>query len=170
MTILLTRDDLTTWLENMGVVAELEKWIPKNFQESTILDILSDFAGVDLSILQLKELIADLLLAEKLEWAAISGDSLPAGITRPAAPTGMGINAENVWANAPGATYIFRFYVNGILKTTLQSYYITSLASIGATSGDEVAIAVVAHEDVLEGEEVITPAGTVGWWAKGTVP
>lgn len=170
MTILLTRDDFIPWLESKGIVAELAKWIPKNFQENTILDILSDFTGVDLSILQLKELLADLLLAGKLEWADISGDSLPTGTTRPTAPTGMGINAENVWANAPGAAYIFRFYVNGILKTTLQSYYITSLASIGAVSGDEVAIAIVAHEDVLEGETIITPAGTVGWWSKGTVP
>lgn len=170
LTILLTRDDFIPWLENRGIVAELTELIPKNYQESTVLDTLSNFAGVNLSVLQLKELIADLLLAEKLEWAAISGDSLPAGITRPVAPTGLGINAENVWANAPGATYIFRFYVNGIHKLTLQDYYITSLASIGATSGDEVAIAVVAHENVLEGETVITPAGTVGWWAKGTVP
>lgn len=169
MSILFTRDDLVPWLENKGMAAELEKWIPKNFEDSTILDILSDFAGVQLSITQLKEILADLLLAGKLEWADISGDSLPTGTTRPVAPTGMGINAENVWANAPGATYIFRFYVNGILKTTLQSYYITSLASIGAVSGDEVAIAVVAHEDVLEGEEIITPAGTVGWWARATV-
>jgi hypothetical protein len=169
MTIILSRDDLIPYLESLDIATELAKWIPKNFQESTILDILSDFAGIQLSSLQLKELLADLLLAGKLEWAAISGDSLPDGTTRPAAPTGIGINAENVWANAPSETYIFRFYVNGIHKLTLNNYYITSLASIGAVSGDVVAIAQVAPADVLEGETVITPAGTVGWWAIKTV-
>jgi hypothetical protein len=59
--------------------------------------------------------------------------------------------------------------VNGIHKLTLNNYYITSLASIEAVSGDEVAIAAVAPVDVLEGETVITPAGTVGWWAVKTV-
>jgi hypothetical protein len=60
--------------------------------------------------------------------------------------------------------------VNGIHKLTLNNYYITSLASIGAVSGDVVAIAQVATADVLDGETVVTPAGTVGWWATATVP
>ena len=38
-----------------------------------------------------------------------------------------------------------------------------------AIAENKVAIAIVAHKDILEGETVITPAGTVGWWARATV-
>ena len=167
--IILSRDDLTSYLENIGIVDKIKAIIPCNYNFDTVLDILSNFAGIQISEIQLKQVLADLIKAEKIEWLSISGDSLPSGIVLPVKPTGLGIGNGNVWANAPEATYIFRFYVNGIHKLTLQDYYITSLASVGATSGDEVAIAVVAAADVLEGETIITPAGTVGWWAKGMV-
>jgi hypothetical protein len=78
-------------------------------------------------------------------------------VLRPAAPTGIGVGNGNVWANFVGTTYTARFYVNGTHKLTMQDYYITDLASIGAVSGDTVQLCQVT-------------AGVPGWFSRIKVP
>lgn len=82
-----TRDDLIPYLESQGVAVQFRKWLPRNPPEEILCWIISDWAEIqELTSGQLKQLISDLTLTKKLEWAAMSGDRLPAPITRPAKP------------------------------------------------------------------------------------
>lgn len=159
-TIRLMNDDLVPLLRDAGISEILETWITKNAPEDVLTWILSNWSGYDLSSLQIRQLIADLKEAGALPRATISGDSLPDPIERLSVPTGVGIAAGgNVWCTPPEGSYTIRFYVNGVLKTTLNDYYITSLESIGAVPGDVVQLCFVSPE-----------AGIVGWWAQKVVP
>jgi hypothetical protein len=160
--IRITNDDITPRLRDAGVATELTKWLQDPIPEDVLLWIINHWGRVDLNLTQLKQLIAELKLVGDLPQAAMAGDSLPEVEARPAAPTGIGIGSGNVWATPPGETYVFRFYVNGTLKTTLQSYYITSLESIGAVPGDVVQICIMGLDS---NEKPIC-----GWWARKSVP
>lgn len=155
-----TYDDLIPLLQCSGIAATLNTWLARNAPEEILTWIISDTSGYDLTSGQLRQLIADLRDKGDLSQADISGDSLPDPITRLAAPTGVGVVAGgNIWCSAPEGSYILRFYVNNVLKTTLADYYITSLESIGAVTGDTVQLCFVSTVD-----------GTVGWWAPKAVP
>lgn len=160
--IRITTDDIIPRLRDMGVATQLNNWIPKNCPEEVLRWIISEWANIDINLLQLKQLIAELRLVNDIPQASSSGDALPVVEARPSAPTGIGCGSGNVWANPPGETYTFRFYTNGILKTTLTNYYITDLASIGAVSGDTVQICTTGTD--LNGDTLC------GWWAKIVVP
>lgn len=110
-----------------------------------------------------EQLIADLVAAGMITAAEITeGSSVPA-ITRAAAPSGVGITTENVWVTPPGESYVLWFFVNGVYVKTLTDYYITSLASLGAVSGDVIQISSVVTNGV-------TGAIEVGWMTSAAVP
>ncbi len=167
-----TRDDLIPYLESQGVAAQLRKWLPRNPPPAVLQWIISDWAGIqELTIDQIKQLISDLTLTKKLEWAAMAGDQLPTPITRPAKPTGISIAAGSLSVNAPEAPYELRFYVDGVLKTSRQINSAT-LTELGAAVGNVIQVCHVAVADVVDTETpqaIVTPKGTIGWWAKITV-
>ena len=167
-----TRDDLIPWLESQGVAAQLRKWLPRNPSPDILQWIISDWASIqELTINQIKQLISDLTLTKKLEWAAMSGDLLPSPITRPAKPAGIAIAAGSVSVMAPDAPYELRFYVDGVLKKSGQINSAT-IAELGAAVGNVIQVCHVAVADVTDPETpqaIITPRGTIGWWAKITV-
>jgi hypothetical protein len=164
-----TRDDLIPFLESQGVAAQLRKWLPRNPPEEMLCWILSDWVGIQqLTSGQIKQLIADLTRTKKLEWAAMSGDSLPAPIARPDKPTGIVIATGSVSVNAPTAPYQMRFYVDGVLKKSGEINSAT-LVELGAIAGNVIQICRVSTEDVYNGEILIASAGTVGWMSKTTV-
>lgn len=160
---ILVRDDFVPYLDHLGVAARLDMLASENVPMVDLICHLKVWAwelGVRLDGLdgyQVEHLVADLALANKLEIASlVEGGAWP-GVARASAPSGIGIGSGNVWANPPGETYVLRFYTNGELKTKLTDYYITSLESIGASSGDTVQICQVVD-------------GVVGWWTSKTVP
>lgn len=168
-----TRDDLIPFLESQGVAAQLRKWLPRNPPPTILQWLISDWAGIqELTMGQLKQLVSDLTLTKKLEWAAMSGDSLPFPITRPAKPTGIAIAAGSVSITAPAVPYEARFYLDGVLKKSGQINSAT-LSELGAVAGNVIQACTVALADVNDPEQggaLITPKGTIGWWAKGTIP
>ena len=167
-----TRDDLIPFLESQGVAAQLRKWLPRNPPPAVLQWIISDWAGIqELTIDQIKQLIADLTLTKKLEWAAMSGDQLPTPITRPAKPAGIVISGGNVSVTAPDTPYELRFYVDGVLKKSGQTNSV-ALSELLAVAGNVIQVCSVALVDVTDPETpqaIITPKGTIGWWAKITV-
>lgn len=117
----------------------------------------------NLTSAMVQQLISDLVEADRLTEAVITEGSSVPPITRADAPSGVGITSENVWVTPPGETYILWFFVNGVYKLPRTNYYITSLASLGAESGDVIQIA-----SVIIDEE--TGAVTVGWMTSAAVP
>lgn len=154
-------NDLIPRLRNNGIVEKLELWSPFNWALSKILsDLLSSqseplgLPDAMISEDQLLQCIADLKGAGLIPNVEVWGEELPAAIIRPAAPTGLGVSAENVWFSPPEPCVgTWRFYVNGVLAATLTDYYITSRASLGCVAGDIVQICQVEN-------------GICGWWAK----
>lgn len=167
-----TRDDLIPYLESQGVAAQLRKWLPRNPPPAVLQWIISDWAGIqELTIDQIKQLISDLTLTKKLEWAAMSGDQLPTPITRPAKPTGISIAAGSVSVTAPETPYELRFYVDGALKKSGQINSAT-ITELGAVVSNVIQVCSVALADVTDPvtpQAIITPKGTIGWWTKITV-
>ena len=150
-----SRDDLVPMLKDDGVAATLAPWLRSNASEEFLRELIQIEHSVVLLTGQLRQLIADLAAGGFLPGADVTG--LPAAITVTPAPTGIGCANGNVWVNGPGETYVLRFYCNGVYKLTLTNYYITDLASIGATSGDVVQVCQVVD-------------GVPGWWSRITVP
>ena len=167
-----TRDDLIPFLESQGVAAQLRKWLPRNPPPAVLQWIISDWAGIqELTVDQIKQLISDLTLTKKLEWAAMSGDQLPAPITRPAKPTGIAVSAGAVSVAAPETPYELRFYVDGALKKSGQINSVT-LSELAAVAGNTIQVCSVALADIYDPatpQAIITPKGTIGWWTKITV-
>ena len=157
--IIIVRDDLITYLESEGISTLIESLADLN---TPIADFLCEvkvwgrnkgisLAGMD--AYQVERLIADLDGAGKLANATLIEGSNVVAVSRAAAPSGIGIGSGNVWVTPPEGSYVLRFYVNGVLKTTLTDYYITDLATIGAVSGDTVQVCRVVD-------------GIPGWWAR----
>lgn len=171
-TIRFTRDDLIPFLESHGVAVQLRKWLPRNPPPAVLQWIISDWSGIqELTIDQIKQCISDLTLTKKLEWAAMSGDQLPAPITRPAKPAGIAIATGSVSVTAPNAPYELRFYVEDVLKKSGQINSAV-LSELPAVAGNVIQVCSVALADVTDPETpqaIITPKGTIGWWAKITV-
>jgi hypothetical protein len=159
-----SRDDIIPMLRDDGIATTIMSWLRRNASEEFLMELIQMEHSLILLRGQLRQLIADLKFVGTMEGVDI--ESLPQAIVRPVAPTGIGCANGSVWVTPPGATYILRFYVNGIHKLTMPDYYITSLESIGAVAGDVIQVAAVAPEDVMEGENVVTVKGTVGWWAR----
>lgn len=164
-----TRDDLIPFMESHGVAVQLRKWLPRNPPPEILQWIISDWIGIqELTIDQIKQTISDLTLTKKLEWGAMSGDMLPTAIVRPAKPTGLTISAGSVSVTAPTTPYELRFYVDGTLKTSGQINSVL-LTELGAVAGNVIQVCAVALSDVFDPQTpqaIITPKGTIGWWAK----
>lgn len=149
-------DDFIPRMFSAGILAELETFATQSRSPEQIQAKLAEL-GYSVTWEQFKQYVSDVLAKGELTTLVLDGDDWPEPTGRPNAVSGIGIGNGNVWASPPGDHYIFRFYVNGILKLTLTDYYITSLESIGAESGDTIQICQVA-------------AGVVGWWAEKNVP
>lgn len=163
MTVMMVRDDMNSLLEVYDVedgLKDLAEYLPTIDRLKYFLDEFCadrpDLKMAGFSTAMVEQLVADLVLAGKLVGSDIAEGSNVEGIERAAAPSGVGINAENVWVTPPGETYTLRFYVNGELKETYNDYYITSLESLGAESGDTIQICQVVVDEV-------TGVVTVGW-------
>jgi len=150
-----SRDDLIPMLKDAGVSDDVVPWLKYNASEGFLTELVQMKHGIILLTNQLRQLLSDLIYDGAIPGGEIVG--LPAPVLRLAAPTGIGCGNGNVWANFVGTTYTARFYVNGVHKITMQDYYITDLASIGAVSGDIVQICQVT-------------SGIPGWWARIKVP
>jgi hypothetical protein len=158
-----SRNDLIPMLEDDGVAATLAPLIAKNHSEEYLTETIVTDHGIALLTGQLRQLLADLADAGKLDGADTA--SLPGAIARPAAPTGIGCNGASVWVN-PIEGAIMRFCVNGVFKlSTTVIYvdgvaaggYISDLATLGAVSGDVVQVCQVVDE-------------VPGWWSRIPVP
>ena len=159
----LVRDDLVPLLESYGLSALITELAERNICVSDLIceiKVWSRKLGFTLSGLdefQVAHIISDLVGSGKIQSISLLESNVFDPVERLAAPSGIGCNSENVWATQPGDHYKFRFYVNGIKKLEMEDYYITSLSSIGATSGDTVQIGMVSED------------GVVGWWASKLV-
>lgn len=166
-----TRDDLIPYLESQGVAAFLRKWLPRNPNDSVMRWLISDWSSLqEITNLQLKQLISDLTLTKKLEWADMSGDSLPSPIVRPAKPSGMAIVSGVVSITAPIGAYDVRFYVDGGLQKSGQITSAT-LLELGAVAGNKIQACLIPTADIFDADGVtlLYRRGTVGWWSKVTV-
>lgn len=148
------RDDLIPALADDGIATTLEHWIQRNVSEECLIELTTADHGIILLPRQLRQLLADMLASGRLP--DIDNVNLPEAIARPSAPSGIGCAGGNVWVTPPGETYALRFYVNGTFKLAMSDYYITSLESIGAVSGDVVQVCQVVD-------------GVPGWWTRITV-
>jgi len=148
-------DDIVPMLRDSGVAATLAPWLRKNASEEFLIELIQIEHSIVLLTRQIRQLLADLKAVG--DMPSIDVAELPNPIARAAPPSGIGINVENVWVSIPEGSYTLRFYVNSELKLTMPDYYITSLASIGAVSGDVVQVCQVVD-------------GIPGWWARITIP
>jgi hypothetical protein len=147
-------------MRDIGLLRSLEKFAitPKSTS-----DIEAWFAsqGYAMPWANIVQFLADCISAGDTTSLVLDGENLPAPDNRPAAVSGLGCSGGNVWFGTPNGGALvgrsFRFYVNGYPKTTLNEYYITSLDSLEAVSGNVVQICEVAN-------------GVVGWWARINVP
>jgi hypothetical protein len=144
-------DDLIPMLVDDGIALTLAPWLKFNPTEAWLTEAIQMTHSVILLTGQMRQLIADLAAHGSIEGVDVAG--LPSAIERAAAPTGIGCAGGNVWVTPPGDAYTLRFYVNGEHKITLPDYYITSLESIGAVTGDVVQVCQVVD-------------GVPGWWAR----
>lgn len=158
--IRLCRDDIVPRAVDAGIIATLATFAAQNKSDDEVVGYLETLGDPqNLTWAQVKEVLADAVLAglSGADTIKLYGDSLPEGTARAAAPSGIGCAGGNVWVTPPGESYVLRFYVDGVLKTTLMNYYITSLSSIQAGPGDVVQICQVV-------------GGVVGWWTRIAVP
>lgn len=166
--IRIVRDDLTPYLVDKGMIDKISDLSTRNCPSEVMLWEIQDWAGLPgLTWEQLYQAITDVVAAQKMNQVTVEGTGDLTPVIRPTAPTGIGCGNGNVWVTPPNGNYIIRIYVNGILKQTLVDYYITDIASIGATLGDTVQICYVAYANILDDQDrVVTAKGTIGWWAK----
>ena len=101
----------------------------------------------------------------------MSGDQLPAPITRPAKPAGIAIAGGNVSVTAPETPYELRFYVDGVLKKSgqINSAVLSELPAVAGNIIQVCGVALADIDDPATPQAIITPKGTIGWWAKITV-
>jgi hypothetical protein len=158
--ITLHLDDYIPRMRDAGLLRALEKFAITPKSPS---DIESWFAsqGYAMPWQNIVQFISDCLSTGDTTSLVLEGETLPTPDNRPSVVSGLGCANGNVWFGTPNGAALagrhFRFYVNGYLKTTLVAYYITSLADIGAGSGNVVQICEVAD-------------GIVGWWTRIVVP
>lgn len=167
------RDDYIPMLESYGIANLIEQDLtPYNapmeaisFEIHKFIEI-NKLSLIDLTEAQIEQLYSDLANAGKLPKTLLFGGSNPTPKERPVAVGATGCSASDVWFSqyegaawdeATHHTGTFRFYKNGVLMATLTDYYITSLASLAAVSGDTIQISQVKD-------------GVAGWWTKVTVP
>ena len=158
--IRLCRDDIVPRAVDAGIISKLNEFAAQNKTDVEVEGYLGTLGDPqNLTWDQVKEVLADAILAGISGASTISiyGDSLPEGTARAAAPSSPGTNGTNVWVTPPEGSYTLRFYVEGVLKLEQDNYNLTSLAALGATSGDIIQICQVAND-------------VVGWWARITVP
>jgi hypothetical protein len=177
--IRISSDDLIPRLENAGIAAIISQYAKKSIPQDVLLWLVNDYIaekiGITLTWEQLLFAMADLVSAGYLVAPQMFGTSLPTPSGRVQAVGLTGVSNTSVWFSEyegiawgagdpladppvePHDTGTFRFYVNGVLKTTLTDYYIADLATIGATTGDKVQMCEVKD-------------GLVGWFAEVTVP
>lgn len=157
--IRIIRDDLVPLLaDNTEILDRTVALCQKNCPIDVLLWELEDLSGLrNLTWDEVKQFISDSMNAGLMVGIDLSGDTMPTAISRAAAPSGIGCAGGNVWVTPPGETYSLRFYRNGEYKLSMENYYITSLESLDAVSGDVVQICRVV-------------GGVVGWWARIAVP
>jgi hypothetical protein len=150
-------------MESAGILAAIEEYCMQSRTPEQIQAKLAEL-GYAVTWEQFKQFVTDMVAHGAITTIVLEGDEWPAPIVRPVAVGGIGIGNGNVWFGSYGGqawgtghnTGTFRFYVNGILKIVLTDYYITSLESIEAGSGDIIQICQVEN-------------GVVGWWASKEV-
>jgi hypothetical protein len=152
-------DDFYPRLQDAGVITSLEAFAAAN---RTVAEVEEEAQSWLLrpSWTQLKRLIADWKASGKTTKVVVEGETLPTGVVRLTAPTGLGQNETALWISTPSAdgTKRIRWYRNGELKVDLPFNDMSILKStVGVVAGDIVQICIVAAD------------GTVGWWLRGTV-
>lgn len=166
------RIDLVPRAVDAGILEAVADFASRNETSDDVVAYLATLADPEhVTWEQLLQIIADAQLAglPGAHEIVVDGDALPAGIPRPVAVGGPGMSKEtgNVWFGSyegqtwnPDAkigplhnTGTFRFYRNGVLKTTLTDYNVTDMTTLGAHAGD--IIQVCQEKD-----------GVVGWWAR----
>jgi hypothetical protein len=170
--IRIARDDLIPLMESYGMAAIISDLAKQNASAAKAISVLEfEMSGVGIFIEGLSEnrlehLVADLKLAGKLPTEEVALGSNVEGVTRTAAPSGIGCAGGNVWVTPPGEGAVLRFYVNGEYKLTttvifengvVAGGYISDLTTLGAVSGDIVQVGQVVD-------------GVPGWWARIAVP
>jgi hypothetical protein len=145
------RDDLIPFLRDDGISDNLAHWLGKNASQEFLIELIQMEHSVILLTAQLRQVIADLCEIGELDGASIEG--LPLPVIRPSAPAGIGCSGGNVWVSPSGEVYTLRFYRNGEHKLSMENYYITDLATLGAVAGDIVQVCQVTE-------------GVPGWWAR----
>ena len=149
-------NDLIPRWKDDGLCQKLEEWAVSNYSmEKVLTDLMAEHIKPENATSdQLLQFMADTLAANFLENVACFGQDLPAPITRPAAPTGLGMNADNVWFTPPSPLVgTWRWYVNGVLKVTQADYNMMARVTLGCVAGDLVQVCEVSD-------------GVCGWWAK----
>jgi hypothetical protein len=151
-------DDFYPRLQDAGVITSLETFAADN---RTVGEVETQAQSWLLrpSWAQLKQLIADWLASGKTTTVVIEGETLPAGDSRPAAPTGLGQNETALWISTPSAdpTKKIRWYCNGAMTVNTAFSAASILKSdVGCQTGDTVQVCIVDAD------------GTVGWWFRGT--
>jgi hypothetical protein len=160
MTLIYT-DDLVPRVVDAGAVEVVTKWATGNCPSEVLTYLVAHTANMPALIWdQLKQILADCLLARSIEGLSLYGDALPNAIDRSDAPGSLGMNSNNIWFEsgpyAVGKT--FRCYLNGVLKQTIVGENMFDRANVvGGVPGDIIQICEVKD-------------GIVGWWSRITVP
>lgn len=159
------RDDYIPRLRDAGVASEFVKTlIAGNASSETLIEVIQIERGIVLKIEQIRQLLSDLAHVGVLEGVAT--ENLPNPVIRPAAPSGLGCSQAAIWITPPATPYEIRFYVNGVHRHTLHDYNSTDPATLGSVAGDIIQAAMVATSDIMDGENIQTPKGTVGWMSR----
>jgi hypothetical protein len=156
----------TDWVpryEDAGYDALIESLAPQGLEMAEFLEALSDAGSQpDLTEEMILKYIIDRKAAGGLETVDVRGASFPQHTSRPAAPTGLGGDADGVWFSAPtenlgGESTTIYWYVNGEKVASTSQDIRSNRASPqavadAAEAGDVIQIALVGD--------------AVGWWAR----
>jgi hypothetical protein len=156
-------------LADAGYDALIVSLAPVGLEIGEFLALLNESGSqYDINSTMLIRYIVDRQEAGALSGVEVLGTDLPAALSRPVAPSGIGVDATALWFSGPtenldgGSDTEVRFYVNGTLALTrrldLATNRSVALADLGSpTTGDVVQVALV------------DAAGVVGWWARVTL-
>ena len=150
-------DIIPRWRE-AGLDIKLAEWGASNYTLDFIIGnslMGSHIQPANATKEQMLQFIADMQAIGLCQNVEVWGEVLPVAIQRPAAPAGLGMNADNIWFTPPDPLVgIWRWYVNGVLKATQADYNVMARATLGCVAGDLVQVCEVSSE------------GVCGWWAK----
>lgn len=157
----LVKTDLNPYLQDAGLDATIRSLLGRRTDMQTLAINVNNATELGLNADTLAEYIADRQLAGVFTDIRAEGGSLPAGIVRPDAISGIGQNGDGLWFSSPNTgTRVIRWYANGTLIVERSQDCAVNRSATKAELGCQVGSVVQICE---------VSAGVVGWWGRITV-